>query len=119
MGLKPQEIIDRLNRIGIDLPQHDFDVISWRETADFVGLLDGLDPSAIEFMNAWPAEMMESVTALVRAASRNGAKLRFAWTPAYDFGVTVSKAGFSADEPAEYTVHLSSRYPPEVGAASL
>ena len=114
MGYKPQAIIDRLNRIGIDLPQHDFEVISWRETADMVGLLDGLDDSAIEFMSAWPAEMMESVTALVRAAARNGARLRFAWTPAYDFGVTVSKANFSPDEAAEYTIHLSSQYPPEV-----
>ena len=117
MGYKPQAIIDRLNRIGIDLPHYDFEVISWRETADMVGLLDGLDDSATEFMAAWPAEMMESVTALVRAAARNGARLRFAWTPGYDFGVTVSKANYSADEAPEYTVHLTSNYPPEVAAS--
>lgn len=115
MGYKQQAIIDRLNRLGTELPQVDFEVLSWRETAEWVGLLDGLDDSALEFMSAWPSEMMESVTALFRAASRNGAQLRFAWTPAYDFGLTISKSSYGDDTPAEYTVLLSSRYPPEIG----
>ena len=115
MGLRQQAIIDRLNKLGTELPQVDFEVLSWRETAEWVGLLDGLDDSALEFMSAWPAEMMESVTALFRAASRNGAQLRFAWTPAYDFAMTISKSSYDDEGPAEYTVHLSSRYPPELG----
>jgi hypothetical protein len=114
MGIKPQAIIDWLNRHGPDLPFVDYPVLDWRTDAQEAGMLDELDDEAIAFLAAWPQELMESLTGLVRASCRTSAQLRFAWTPAYDFGMTVSKTGFDEDAPAEYTVHLHSRYPPEV-----
>jgi hypothetical protein len=112
MGIKPQAIIDWLNRH--ELPVVDYPVIDWRQDASEAGMLDELSEEAIEFLSAWPQEMMESLTGLVRAACRNQASLRYAWTPGYDFAMTVSKTNFESDDKPEYTVHLQSKYPPEV-----
>jgi len=112
MGIKPQAIIDWLNEHGT--PYVDYPVVDWREDAREAGMFDHIAQEAIDFLDAWPQEMMESLTGLVRAACRNRASLRYSWTPGYDFAMTVSKTNFDPDGPAEYTVHLQSRYPPEV-----
>ena len=113
MGIKPQEIIDRLNRVedwrelGLELESQ------WEHTASLIGLLDQVDPAASEFLRSWPEELLDGVAAVAGAAARTGARLRWAWTPGYDFAVTIAKANYRKGDP-EYTISCTSRYPDEV-----
>jgi len=110
VGTVYARIIDQLNRIE---DWRELDVRSesqWRETTEVMGLLQDLDPAAGDFLAEWPEEMLDAVSTLVRAAGRTGARLRWTWTPGYDFALTISKANFGADQ-AEYVISAVSPYP--------
>jgi len=92
---------------GIDRITYD-----WREVGESIGLLGGLSERSIDFIGAWPAEMRDVLISLLAAHGRGDATVRLSWAPAYDFTMTISKANFG--EGAEYSVHLGSKYPPEL-----
>lgn len=112
MGTAVARIIDQLNRIE-DWRELGIAVESqWRETTEVIGLLQELEPAAGDFLAEWPEEMLEAVSSLVRASGRTGARLRWSWTPGYDFALTISKANLGRDQ-AEYTIAAVSPYPGE------
>lgn len=110
MGTAYAKIIDQLNRIEDWRELGIASESQWRETTEVVGLLQELDPAAADFLAEWPEEMLESVSSLVRASGRTGARLRWAWTPGYEFALTIAKTNFGADQ-AEYTISAVSPYP--------
>ena len=110
MGTAHAKIIDQLNRIE-DWRELGLATESqWRETTDAVGLLQELEPAAADFLAEWPEELLEVVSSLVRASGRTGARLRWSWTPGYDFALTISKANLGPEQ-AEYTISTVSPYP--------